>query len=394
MQVGRVVGSGGLRAEAVARVVTRRPWLDNLKVLLIAAIIALHGVLSYAGMLEVWTYSELREVTLSPASEGILFVLVAPFGFFMITLLFLVAGLLTPGSVERKGVRRFTTDRLLRLGVPFVVFVFLLEPTLTYALEHPLGDAPGSYWQEYMGAERQLDTGPLWFVGVLLVFSLGYAAWVAAREHLGMTWRPRRVTIHALLTVVVVVAASSFLVRLVYPYGSEAGTTDMQFWEWPACLAAFTLGIVGHGQGWLDRVPDDLRARCRSITLITLPAMGALLLVAGLLDSVEAGLGGWNWFAGAFVLIEAPLAICGPLWLTGVAQDRLDLRYRGDSVLARACYAAFIVQGFVLVGLAVTLRDVALVAEVKAVVVAVLGVVGSFAVGWLLTRTPGVRRVV
>ena len=31
-----------------------------------------------------------------------------------------------------------------------------------------------------MGPERRLDTGPLWFVGVLLVFSLGYAGWRAA----------------------------------------------------------------------------------------------------------------------------------------------------------------------------------------------------------------------
>ena len=153
-------------------------WLGNLKVVLIAMIIAVHGVLSYAGLVEVWNYSEFREVTLHPVTEAIVFVLVAPFGLFLITLLFLVAGLLTPGSVHRKGVHRFVVDRLLRLGVPFAVFVFLLEPTLTYALEHPLGDAPGSFVDEYLGEEKVLDTGPLWFVGVLLVFSLGYAAWV------------------------------------------------------------------------------------------------------------------------------------------------------------------------------------------------------------------------
>lgn len=106
----------------------------------------------------------------------------SPFGF-LIALLFLVAGLLTPGSHDRKGGRRFVEDRLLRLGVPFVVYVFLVQPTLVYVVVHPLGDASGSSWQEYLGAERQIDTGPLWFVGVLLVFSLAYAAWrrLAAR---------------------------------------------------------------------------------------------------------------------------------------------------------------------------------------------------------------------
>lgn len=134
----------GDRSELGHWAAARLAYLDNLKVVLIAAIIALHGVLGYAGTVEVWTYSELREVTLTPVAEAALLVLVSPFGFFLIALLFLVAGLLTPSSYDRKGARRFVVDRLLRLGVPFVVYVFLVQPTLVYALEHPLGDAPGS----------------------------------------------------------------------------------------------------------------------------------------------------------------------------------------------------------------------------------------------------------
>ena len=369
----------------------RQPWLDNLKVLLITLIIAIHGVLSYAGTLEVWTYTEFREVTLSPVTEGVLFVLVAPFGFFMIALLFLVAGLLTPGSLERKGARRFATDRLLRLGVPFVVFVLVLQPTLTYALGHPLGDAPGSYAEEYLGAEKVLDTGPLWFVGVLLIFSLLYAAWRAVRP--GTPGAGPPVTFRGLLVVVAVVAVASFAVRFVYPYGSEAGVSDLNQWEWPACAAAFGLGIVASRQGWLTKVPDRLRRQCRALTLAALTGMAVLLLVSGLTDHVEDGGGGWNPWAVAFVVLEVPLTICGPVWLLAVARERLDRRYRGDAVLNRTCYGAFIVQGFVLIGLAAALRQVPAPAEVKALVVATGGVVGSFALAWLLLRLPGLRRV-
>jgi hypothetical protein len=81
--------------------------LDNLKVLLIAAIIAIHAILGYASWVEVWTYTELREVTLTPATQVVMFVLVSPFGFFLIALLFLVAGLLTGPSLERKGTARY-----------------------------------------------------------------------------------------------------------------------------------------------------------------------------------------------------------------------------------------------------------------------------------------------
>lgn len=65
-----------------------------------------------------------------------------------------------------------------------MLYVLLVQPTLTYALEHAVGDAPGSFWAEYLGDERRLDTGPLWFVGVLLILSLGYAGWRALGRRL------------------------------------------------------------------------------------------------------------------------------------------------------------------------------------------------------------------
>jgi hypothetical protein len=96
----------------------REVYVDNLKVVLITAIIVIHAVLGYAGLVEAWTYTELREVTLSPVTEFLVFIVAAPFGFFLIGLLFLVAGLFTAPSLERKGVAAYTRDRVLRLGVP------------------------------------------------------------------------------------------------------------------------------------------------------------------------------------------------------------------------------------------------------------------------------------
>jgi glucans biosynthesis protein C len=95
-----------------------------------------------------------REVTLSPAIEIALIVVFAPFGYVAMSLLFLVAGLLARPSLEHKGVAPYVRGRLLRLGVPFVVYVLLVQPAVMYALEHPLGAAPGSYWSAFLGEER------------------------------------------------------------------------------------------------------------------------------------------------------------------------------------------------------------------------------------------------
>lgn len=371
----------------------RSTYLDNLKVVLIAGIIAIHAVLGYAGTIEAWNYSAFREVTLRPVTEVVLFVFVGPFGFFLIALLFLVAGLLTPPSLERKGTRRFVVDRLLRLGIPYVVYVLLLQPTFTYALEHPLGDAPGSWTEEWLGAEHRLDSGPLWFVGVLLVFSLAYAAWSAWRGT--PSFLPHvDITLPRLAAVAAVVAVWSFLTRLVYPYGSEAGFFDLNDWQWPACLAAFLLGAVAVGRGWLEEVPEGLARQCRTVTLLGAVLMGVVLYVVGSRDAVDDSMGGWHLAAAGFSVADAVLSVFGSVWLLRVAQRRLARPRPLGPALGRSAYAAFIIQTPVLLGFAGLLRPVDVPAEVKALTVAVASVVCCFALGWLATRVPGLRRVV
>lgn len=370
-------------------------YLDNLKVILIAAIIALHAVLGYVGSMAVWSYTEVREVTLNPVVEAVLLVLITPLGLFMMTLLFLVAGLLTPPSLERKGTGRFVRDRLLRLGVPFLVYVLLVQPVVMYALEHPLGNAPGSYWDNFVDDEGVVDTGPLWFVGVLLIFSLGYAGWVRTGQRHAAGSGHGTITVGRLLLVAAVVAPASFLIRLVYPYGSDSGFTDLNFWEWPACLAMFGVGIIAARQGWVERLPDRLYRYSRAVAVAAVSGSVVLLSVVGMLGRIDEMMGGRQWPAVGFTAVETALAVFGPVWLLGAAQRHLDapLRWAGPAVV-RSTYGAFMVQTPILIGFAVVLRPVPLPAEVKAVIVAAGGVAASFWLSWLLiNRVRWVDRV-
>lgn len=375
----------------------RDVYLDNLKVVLITTIIVIHAVLGYAGLVQVWTYTELREVTLSPLAEVMVFIVAAPFGFFLIGLLFLVAGLFTAPSLERKGVAAYTRDRVLRLGLPYVLYVLVVQPTVTYLLEHPLGDAPGSYWEEYLAEEgsHRLDSGPLWFVGTLLVFSLGYVAWVVLSRRWGRRPATGPIAVSRLTLLATVVGLVSFGVRVVAPYGSEAGRLDLNYWEWPGCLAAFGVGIVAAGQGWGRHVPDHLVRRGRTVTLVAIGLMFVVLLVAGARDLVDTELlGGPHALALAFSLIEAVLVVFGPVWLLAVAQRRLRGRLPWGESLARSAFGAFILQTPVLIGLALALRPVDLPAEAKALLVAAGGVAVSYGLAHLLiSRVPGVGRV-
>ena len=142
-------------------------------------------------------------------------------------------------------------------------------------------------------------------------------------------------------------------------------------------------------------MPRPLHRAARAITLVAALAAAGLLFLAVRSGLTEELWGGWTWPALAFVVVESTLMVFGSVWLLGAAQRRLGRRVRGGEVLGRSAYGAFLLQGFVLIGLAVALRPLALHAEVKAILLAVGGVAGSFALAWLLvSRVRWLARII
>jgi hypothetical protein len=139
------------------------------------------------------------------------------------------------------------------------------------AAGHPL-----SYWQAFKGRTPFLDSGPLWFVQVLLYVSFGYAMW---------TWRGwgrrfqgtpvRGVPIAAAATIM----ATSFLLRLPFPARSQQ-VLDLQLWWSPQCVGMFCLGALVSGQRWVERATANLARWCGiavATTIVVAPqlAVGA-----------------------------------------------------------------------------------------------------------------------
>jgi len=368
----------------------RSPALDNLRVALIAAVIVIHGVMGYAGFIDGGPYADVQEVHLPDAVVIVVFAVFAPVGLFMMALLFLIAGLLTVPSVDRKGPARFARDRLLRLGIPFAMFALVVWPGLLYALYRPLGHTRRGYWAFFLG--NFPDSGPLWFVGVLLLLSLGYAGLRGARRP-GHPAAPP-LTAGGLLAVAAVVAATSFLIRLAYPY---AGPTplDLNEWQWPECIALFAIGVAGSRRGWLTAVPEQLRRSAGRTTAVAGAALVVFLLVAlAAGERQESFLGGAHWPALMVAGLEGVLTVFGSIWLLSVSQHRWNRSSSVSRALGRSSFAAFVVHPVVLIALALVIRPLPAGSDVKATLVVVGGVTLSFGLGHLLlSRVPAVARV-
>jgi hypothetical protein len=298
----------------------------------------------------------------------------------------------TPPALERKGARRFVIDRLWRLGIPTGAYLFVVNPTMNFFGDRAMGEGETiadyfrrTYWDD-------VELGVAWFIAALLLFSLAYAAWRSRHPVRTEEITPLRPS--DLVKAGVFIAVASFLVRLVFPVLGGEEILALNLWEYPQMSALFALGVLAQERGWLSNgLSPQLRRTCGWAA-----AVGVLLAVLvgvgiTITDDAEPFLGGWRFEATLIPLIEATLALGMSLWAIDWFRRRGN---RAGSVvrgLGRASFAAYLVHVPITILLAIALREVGVPAELKILSVFALGVVASFGLGWLSTRSRAAGRI-
>jgi len=368
----------------------RLAYLDNLKVLLVIGVIAVHSAITY-GVDGSWYLEDYDSMT--DVSVGVLTVFVAVGFLFGLGAFFLIAGRLSGPSLDRKGPARFVRDRLVRLGIPVVFYVLLIAPVMEYVKARDEGEHEG--FLSFARAELSDPApGPTWFLEALLVFSLAYALVRALRPAPGPAsrWPLRGRQVAA---VGVAIAILSFATHLVLPYGEEH--FHIQFALFPQYAILFGLGCAAGRRGWLETLTPELRRSCGIVGLLAILGLPVLLLAGGFTESdakQDLYAGGWHWQAAGTSLLEATLAATLPLFLIGWFREHWTRQGPLLRGMAAAAYGAFIIHPPVIVGLALALQGTPIPAELKFTLVLTGGVVGSFGITSLALRIAGVGKVV
>jgi glucans biosynthesis protein C len=192
----------------------RYAYADNLKVLLVAGVIVGHVTMA-------WTVDEAWVLDEPPVREPLLTLLnlVALVGvLFAMAAFFVIVGAFTPRSLERKGLRRFLTDRTLRLGVPLVFYLLVLAPLVEY-VDSDFADWDQGFPPFVTYIWRHPAPGPMWFLEVLLLFSVVYA--VVRTVLPRRTTAPSPMRARYLLAAGLFVAVLSHAIRVGAPLGEE-----------------------------------------------------------------------------------------------------------------------------------------------------------------------------
>ncbi len=372
----------------------RMPFVDNLRLSVIILVVCVHSAIGYSGVGS-WYYKE--GLALGPAAK-LGFVCFQAFcqSFFM-GALFALAGYFAAQALERKGPREFALGRAARLGLPALLYMLALQP-VTVWMANSRGvrdrmDFP-EFLGRYLGEGWVLSgTGPMWFAVALLFFCLAYAGLSSAGlARAGMqapAREPRPFTWRIILGLALACSASTFLMRLVQPIGTNV--LNMQLCFFPQYLLLFPLGIAARANGWLTAITARQGRGCLAAALAGLPLLTALLVFGGAARDLTPLFGGWNGISLAYAVWEQCTGVAmtvGLLWLFREKGNGQNALVR---TLTDGAFAVYVFHPPIVVGLALILAPLPWGAWPKFLLLAALALPASFGAALVLRRTPGLK---
>jgi glucan biosynthesis protein C len=375
---------------------TRMFFVDNLRILLIVLLVLHHLMITY-GHSGSWYYLEGQPDDLTSVVATLFTAVNQAFflGFF-----FMISGYFTPGSYDRKGPWSFLEDRLLRLGIPLLIYIILIDPLIKYVVVVKAGSFQGSFWQgmaRYFGDYRGLGTGPLWFVETLLIFAVLYVLWrlltkppVTAAHGEGA--KPSNIAIAGFALLLGVL---SFIVRIWLPMGWNFVPLNLQFPYFVQYIGLFVFGLIAYRRGWflgISRGMGRLWLGVAAFCIVVL--LPAVFVLGGALEGkVDPFLGGVTWQSFVFSVWEQFVCMGMVIGLLVWFRERLNRQGALAKGLAASAYTVYLIHAPVIVLLALALRGIGVYALLKFVLVAPLAIALCFLIANYLRQLPLARRI-
>jgi hypothetical protein len=313
---------------------------------------------------------------------------------------FLISGYFTPGSFDRKGPGSFIKDRLLRLGIPLIIFYFVLSPISSIGYWQMPASLTGITtpltWQAY---PHLLGMGPLWFVTMLLIFDSGYATWrMLTRNRTSYSTNKSLPLGYLIIGVfILTLAVVTYLVRIVVPMGKDVlGFPTLSYL--PQYLSFFVLGTVAYRQNWFRTLPGSMGV----VGFVTAMVAGVFLFplaFSGHLFSLEMTpalanfTGNGQWQSAVYALWDSIFAVGMCLGVITLFRHFYDGQESFGRFLSQQSYAVYVIHIPIIVFLALALRGIDLGSLPKFGIAVIIVVPTCFAVAYIIRRIPLVSRI-
>ncbi len=404
-----VEGAGGATLPAaVAGVPGKKPRdlsIDYLRTTLTLLVIAHHSMLAYT----TWASFDKEDVFRSTApivdsSRWVALNYAENFNdVFFMSLMFFISGLFAYPAIRRHGPLSFARDRILRLGVPFLVAVCVFMPLAFYA-SWTLGNHSSGFGDFYVHIARTgFQVGPPWFIWVLLLFDLVLALlllpgqrWLLTTEEFTRRLDKRSVLAFSAMLVLSACAYLPLLSRYGFASWTVLFTAPFAFQQariglyalWFA--AGVLVGIPGISTGLLSRT-GSLARGWKGWTVLCAIAYAALSLIPKLLKQHSASVAGLHE-AEAILWVFSCVSSCFAFLATFRALNIRSSRLM-DS-LSRSAYIMYLVHYVFITWTQKALMPFPLHASIKASLVFVSTVILSWVTAQIFIRIPVVKTII
>ena len=359
--------------------------LDNLRIYLTILVILHHASIAYGG-LGSWSIIDPGIDEFSPI---ILTYFNALNQSYFMAAFFLLAGYFTPRSLEKKGSSHFIKDRLIRLGIPLLIYTTIIVNVNEYILDVLVRGEPFS-------ARLAYEPGHLWFLQVLLVFAFIYMIYRA------LTPQSKSFQISldrfppdtALKASIVVLAVLTFAMRIKFPIGEAVlGVQPAHLVHY---IFAFFVGTLAYRGDWFNRLEKAQAKRWGMIALATIPMFLILAILGGALEN-EANLvkfmGGVYWQSFAYTLWETIMLVSVVISLLYLFREKVNRAGPVVKIMAASVFAVYIIHQTVLYALNAMFLPVSIPTIMKFLAVSLIAVVFCFLISIPIRKIPYAQRV-
>jgi glucan biosynthesis protein C len=367
----------------------RLAFIDNIRWSMIVLVLSMHAVDTYSPFGN-WYYVDRQPTGLG---TKLFFGVYKSFlqAFFM-ALLFFVAGNFSAAAFDRKGFVPFVRDRFLRLGLPTLLYMFVIGPLTQYFLSWTWGNGGFAHqWRVHLkDGEWLSETGPMWFCAALLAISILYGL----SRLTGWKETAHAVRADGVALFIAVMALATFLVRVVI--SGETSVLNMHPGDFPQYVLMYAAGACCCRGHWLKELSDRFCFRAGALLLgVSVPLFAALILLGGGLQGDTAAYsGGFNAVSAGKCLWEALVCVGMAFLILAVYRRWFDAQGPAARLLSDNAFGVYLIHPPILIACAIAMHPLMWHPAVKAVLLTILAAIFSFAASALIVRKSPLRAIV
>lgn len=377
----------------------RLNYIDNLRILLTFLVIAHHSAITY-GAMGSWMYYEQSNLITSILLTWFTAVNQA----FFMGLFFTLSGYFIPQSLNKKGIKEYKRDRLIRLGIPLLVYTFFLNyivwwmvAVVTEGIEISLG----AFIIMQLG-NVNLATGPLWFVLTLLVYTYIYIYFhqinIKKKRDFNPILEKIEITSLNIEKFAILLGIITFIVRIFFPTEFKIPLIEglgFQLGYTPQYFCCFLIGIVASQKKWFEKITIAQGKISLIISVIFGVTIFAFANGIGIFNNYNGPSlsGGFTWTSLLYSLMESFLTVNISITLLVVFRDKFNSQYKFGKFLSNNAYTVYIIHPLVVVGIALLLRPFLIYPLIKWLILTLFAIVGCFICSALIRKIPKITRI-